>query len=168
MLTRQLKLTKKYSLFLFGARGVGKSTLIKYTYDLKHSLYINLLDPMEEERFARNPNELIELVAALPSNCWHVIIDEIQKVPKLLDVVHLLLETKKCRKYFILTGSSARKLKVAGVNLLAGRAFVYYLYPFSYNELGDKFDLDAALKYGMLPKIFGFTTAKEKQQFLQS
>lgn len=168
MLKRQLKLTKQYGLFLFGARGVGKSTLIEQTYDLNHDLYINLLDPVEEDRFARNPSELIELVEALPKKSKHVIIDEIQKAPKLLDVVHLLLETKKCGKYFILTGSNARKLKVAGVNLLAGRAFVYHLYPFSYLELENNFNLNEALKYGMLPKLFKFNSDKEKQQFLQS
>lgn len=168
MINRHLKLTKHYSIFLFGARGVGKSTLIRYTYSKKNTLYINLLDPLEEERFSRNPNELIELVTALPTNHHHIIIDEVQKVPKLLDVIHLLLETKKCGKYFILTGSSARKLKAAGVNLLAGRAFIYHLYPFSYSELGDKFDLNQALKYGMLPKVFEFTTDEEKRQFLQS
>lgn len=168
MLKRQLKLTKNYSLFLFGARGVGKSTLVEYVYNLKNCLYINLLDPAEEDRFARNPNELVELIGALPKSSQHVIIDEIQKVPKLLDVVHLLLESKKCGKYFILTGSSARKLKMAGVNLLAGRAFVYHLYPFSYGELGNKFDLNEALQYGMLPKVFEFDSSKEKQKFLQS
>jgi uncharacterized protein len=168
MLRRLLKLTDHYSLILLGPRGVGKSTLIEYTFDLAKSLYINLLDPLEEAKFARNPNELIELVMALPKSYKYVIIDEIQKTPKLLDVIHLLLENKKCGKYFILTGSSARKLKMAGVNLLAGRAFVYHLHTFSYLELGDKFDLNEALKYGMLPKILEFRTNEEKQQFLTS
>jgi len=168
MLKRQLKLPKNYSLFLFGARGVGKSTLVEYIYHLNKSLYLNLLDPVEEDKFARNPRELVELVEALPNKIRHVIIDEIQKVPKLLDVVHLLLESKKSNKYFILTGSSARKLKTAGVNLLAGRAFVYHLYPFTYSELGDKFELDDALTYGMLPKLFEFRSNQDKQKFLQS
>ena len=168
MLKRLLQLTKKYSLFLFGARGVGKSTLLENTYHLKQNLYINLLDPAEENRFALNPNELVSVVEAMPAEQQFVIIDEIQKVPKLLDVVHLLLESKKVKKYFIMTGSSARKLRVVGVNLLAGRAFVYHLYPFSFLEIKSQFKLDDALCYGMLPKLFEFQTKKEKQQFLQS
>ena len=133
MQPRLLTLTKNYSLFLFGARGVGKSTLVTKTYNIgtDESCYLNLLDTTIEDRFARNPIELAELVDALPEHEKYVIIDEIQKVPKLLDVIHLLIESKKCKKYFILTGSSARKLKISGVNLLAGRAVVYHLYPFS-------------------------------------
>ncbi|MCX7114349.1 MAG: AAA family ATPase [Gammaproteobacteria bacterium] len=170
MQKRLLSLSTHYSLFLFGARGVGKSTLVERVYKIQttESSYINLLDTVIEDRFARNPMELVAIVEAMPSSVHYVIIDEIQKVPKLLDVVHLLLETKKCGKYFILTGSSARKLKVAGVNLLAGRAFVYHLYPFSYLELGDSFDLQSALLYGMLPGVFNFKNTQEKQQFLQA
>ncbi len=168
MLPRLLKLAEQYSLLLFGARGAGKSTLIEQQFNLKNLLYINLLDPLEEDRFSRDPNVLIELVEAMSGSMTHVVIDEIQKVPKLLDVVHLLLESRKCKKYFILTGSSARKLKVSGVNLLAGRAFVYHLYPFSYIELGVQFSLEDALQYGMLPGVFNFKLGKEKQRFLQA
>lgn len=168
MLKRLLTLTKDYSLFLFGARGVGKSTLLEHTYDFSKSLYLNLLDPLEEDRFSRSPNELIELVSALSDEHDHVIIDEIQKVPKLLDVVHLLLESKKCNKHFVMTGSSARKLKMSGVNLLAGRAFVYHLYPFSYLELGSQFNLNHALSYGLLPKVCSFKTDLEKRKFLEA
>src|SRR4051812_18007540 len=128
MLKRLLKLTRDYSLFLLGARGTGKSTLVEATYRLNNQehAYINLLDTIVEDRFSRNPMELVDVVEALSPQEKYVIIDEIQKIPKLLDVIHLLIETKKCKKYFILTGSSARKLKLAGVNLLAGRAFVYH------------------------------------------
>ena len=170
MRPRLLTLTKHYNLFLFGARGVGKSTLITKTYNITadESCYLNLLDTAIEDRFARNPMELAELVDALSENEKYVIIDEIQKVPKLLDVIHLLIESKKCKKYFILTGSSARKLKISGVNLLAGRAFVYHLYPFSYLELGKQFNLQKALLHGMLPGIFHFQTNHDKQQFLQA
>ncbi len=167
---RLLVLSKNYSLFLFGARGVGKSTLVENTYriDTTQNTYINLLDTIVEDRFARNPMELVSIVDAMSHQEKYVVIDEIQKVPKLLDVVHLLIETKKCGKYFILTGSSARKLKLAGVNLLAGRAFVNHLYPFSYLELGAQFDLASALLYGMLPGIFNFKAPDEKQQFLRA
>ncbi len=168
MAKRFLKLTTNYSVLLLGARGTGKSTLVRETYPADNNLYIDLLNPEEEARFARNPNLLIELVEAMPFEAQYVIVDEVQKQPKLLDVVHLLLESRKCGKYFILTGSSARKLKAAGVNLLAGRAFVYHLFPFSYLECGKSFRLEDALRYGMLPKIFEFTSAEDKQRFLQS
>lgn len=167
---RLLVLSKQYSLFLFGARGVGKSTLVESTFkiDTTENIYINLLDTIVEDRFARNPMELVDIVDAMSSQEKYVIVDEIQKVPKLLDVIHLLIEIKKCKKYFILTGSSARKLKLSGVNLLAGRAFIYHLYPFSYLELGEKFDLQSTLLFGMLPGIFNFKTKQDKQQFLQA
>jgi len=168
MKKRLLALEKNYSLLLFGARGVGKSTLVRNIFPTDKTLYINLLDPAEENRFARNPSELIELVNALPPEITHVIIDEVQKVPKLLDAVHLLIESEQCTQYFILTGSSARKLKAAGVNLLAGRAFVSHLYPFSYLELPDSFVLSEALHYGLLPKVLEFSTAQSKTRFLQA
>ncbi len=168
MAKRFLKLTTDYSVLLLGARGTGKSTLVREIYPASNNLYIDLLNPEEEARFARNPNLLIELVEAMPFAAQYVIVDEVQKQPKLLDVVHLLLESRKCGKYFILTGSSARKLKAAGVNLLAGRAFVYHLFPFSYLECGECFRLEDALRYGILPKIFAFTSSEDKQRFLQS
>lgn len=165
---RLLKLPKKHSFFLFGARGTGKSTLLEESFKLEKSLYINLLDPLEEDRFARNPNELIELVEAMPTQSRHVIIDEVQKIPKLLDIAHLLIENKKSKKSFILTGSSARKSKQSGVNLLAGRAFVYHLYPFSFLELAEKFNLQQALCWGMLPKLSSLKDDAAKQKFLQA
>lgn len=165
---RLLELTNTYSVLLLGARGTGKSTLVRSSYAAKSNLYLDLLNPEEEDRFARHPNLLIELVNTMPPKANYVIIDEIQKVPKLLDVIHLLLESQQCKKYFILTGSSARKLKVAGVNLLAGRAFVYHLFPFSYLECEKNFKLQDALMYGMLPKIFTFTSSEDKRRFLQS
>lgn len=167
-IARLLTLPQHHTLLLFGARGVGKSSLIEATFNVKNSLYINLLDPFEEARFARNPNELKDLVDAMSSQSHHIIIDEVQKVPKLLDIVHLLIESKKSDKLFILTGSSARKLKANGVNLLAGRAFVYHLYPFSYLELSGQFNFEEALMWGMLPKLFSLNSNKDKEKFLQS
>ena len=96
-------------------------------------MLLNLLDPVMEERLIRNPKLLIEMVNAAGKSINHVFIDEVQKIPKLLDLVHLLIETTSLK--FILTGSSARKLKHGGANLLAGRAFVYNLYPFSFLRL---------------------------------
>lgn len=166
MLPRLLKLPKTTSLFLFGARGTGKSTLIQTEFrDVGHILF-NLLDPMQEEELSMRPQELEAQVLALPSNVTHIIIDEVQKIPKLLDVVHKLIETTD--KKFILTGSSARKLKRGGANLLAGRAFVYNLFPFSFLELGDQFELDLALRWGMLPKMHFFSVDEQRFKFLQA
>jgi predicted AAA+ superfamily ATPase len=94
-----------------------------------------------------------------------IFIDEIQRIPELLNEVHYLIEKYKCQ--FILTGSSARKLKKGAVNLLAGRAFTRHLYPIVYEELKEKFDLDETLKYGSLPLIFSLTE-EEKRDFLKS
>ncbi len=165
---REIALPHDHSLLLFGARGVGKSALLEEEFKLNQNLYINLLDPEIEVRFLEKPNELIALVDAMPDSATHVIINEIQKVPKLLDVVHLLIEKKKTKKIFILTGSSARKLKLSGVNLLAGRAFVYHMYPLTYLELGSHFTLDVALSWGLLPKTVNLTTSTAKKKFLQS
>lgn len=165
---RLITLPTQHSFFLFGARGTGKSTLLATLFPADRALYINLLDPSEEVRFLKNPIELRDVVRAMDAVVPYVVIDEIQKIPKLLDVVHLLIETEKSQKIFILTGSSAKKLKAAGVNLLAGRAFTYDLYPFSYRELKEKFSLIAALSFGMLPKIFSLDSNGDKIKFLQS
>ena len=168
LLNRLQQLSGDYSFFLFGARGVGKSTLIEERFNLKQNLYINLLIPEVEDKFARNPSELAALVESMPAKMRYVILDEVQKVPKLLDVVHSLIENKKSTKIFIMTGSSARKLKARGVNLLAGRAFVFHLFPFSYLELDQTFNLHRAISYGLLPRVQSFKTNEQRQQYLQA
>ncbi len=166
MLKRIISLPANQSFFLFGARNTGKSTLLQQTFSDESSIWFDLLDPLEEDRFARDPNELKNIVLALPKKTKYIVLDEIQKVPKLLNVVHhLITETDK---KFIMTGSSARKLKYGGANLLAGRAFIYHLFPFTYLELGNQFDLSDALHWGMLPSIYTFKTNNEKALFLQS
>jgi predicted AAA+ superfamily ATPase len=95
-----------------------------------------------------------------------VIIDEVQKIPKLLDIVHLEIERRNTK--FALTGSSARKLKRGAANLLAGRAFVYQLYPFTHLELGDAFDLALALQWGALPRILSCSSDEDRTLFLES
>lgn len=167
MLPRLLSLPAHQSCFVFGARNTGKSTLVLATYAKESTHLINLLDPAVEDHYSREPQALAALVRGFAPTITHVVIDEIQKIPALLNVVHLLMEEKKNLK-FILTGSSARKLKQAGVNLLAGRAFVYHLYPFTCFELGDHFKLDEVLQFGSLPKIHDYHTNDEKQQFLQA
>lgn len=167
MLVRHLGLPKNRSCFIFGARNTGKSTLTQVAYSPVDTYVVNLLDVEVEDRFSRHPSELAEVIRGLPPHITHIVIDEIQRIPDLLNIVHLLIEEKK-ELSFILTGSSARKLKRAGVNLLAGRAFVYHLYPFTCFELGDYFNLEDALQFGTLPKIHEFTQLEDKQQFLQA
>jgi len=137
------------SCFIFGPRGTGKSTWIKKK--LSNNLTIDLLDEVIFLRYSTHPENIKQLVHANPS-ISHVIIDEIQKLPKLLDVVHQLIEEGVPQK-FILTGSSARKLKRAGVNLLAGRALLTHMHPFMAAELGSQFNLNQALQNGMVPLI---------------
>lgn len=164
MIPRLLTLPADESFFLFGPRGVGKTTLLKHLPWFSEALYINLLKPGLEMRFARNPSELENMVMALGPETRHVIIDEVQKVPRLLDAVHDLIETTD--KKFILTGSSARKLKHGGANLLAGRAFVYHLYPFTYFE--QQVEIVDCLRFGMLPKIFEYSSDEKKQLYLDA
>lgn len=166
MFPRLRHFSNKRSFFLFGPRGTGKSTLLKHRFTQKECFWLDLLDSSIEDRFLRNPNELYAIVKALPDEIKYVIVDEIQKVPKLLDEVHRLIE--ETGKIFILTGSSARRLKRDGANLLAGRAFVYHLHSFSCFELKDQFDLEKALHWGTLPRIFNLDEATEKNEFLRS
>lgn len=106
------------------------------------------------------------IVFALPERISPIVINEIQKVPKLLDIVHALIE--KTKIIFVLTGSSARKLKRGGANLLAGRAFVYHLFPLSSVELNEPIDLVTELQFGQLPKILSFSKQADKARFLMS
>lgn len=166
MYQRILQLPAKKHFFLFGARNTGKSTLIKNRYDHETSRYIDLLNSEDENRYRLNPSILASEVEALPNNIQHIIIDEVQKNPKLLDIVQMLMG--RTDKTFIMTGSSARKLKHGGANLLAGRAFVYHLYPLTASELDDDFDLDHALRWGTLPEISQCETDLERQEFLNA
>jgi len=152
------------SFFVFGARGTGKTTFIKKYIENKKCVSIDLLDPLLEDRFARNPNLLAELIDS-NNNSWFFI-DEIQKLPKLLDIIHAKSNSSKAK--FILTGSSARKLKRGHANMLAGRAFVYNMFPITHIEAENAFNLEQVLNYGSLPAIFSFKTDKEKEMFLNA
>ena len=136
------------SFFLFGPRGVGKSTLLKQK--IKADLYINLLKSSEFLDYKQNPDHLFEIVSPLKENSW-VVIDEIQRVPELLNIVHEIYETKKI--HFALSGSSARKLKRGGANLLAGRALNVLLYPFCYPEFQNIYSISDASEWGTLPLV---------------
>ncbi|RJQ39030.1 MAG: ATP-binding protein [Nitrospiraceae bacterium] len=137
------------SFFLLGPRGTGKSTLIKDIFS--NALYIDLLLPDIFRNYVSRPERLRELIHANQDKKV-VVIDEIQKAPQLLEVVHSLMEEKRGLQ-FVLTGSSARKLKKTGANLLAGRALMKYMHPFIASELKDKFNLDNTLRNGLLPVI---------------
>lgn len=153
MLHRIINLPKSRSFFLFGARGTGKSTLLRGHFDAAECLWIDLLAPETEQALALEPSRLKAQVAALPKRIKYVVIDEVQKVPALLDVVHSLIENRAVTQNFILTGSSARKLKAGGANLLAGRAVVRELFPLLQEELAGSVSLEAQLRWGTLPRI---------------
>ncbi len=159
MISRLFNYPKNHSFFLLGPRGTGKSFFLQQIFP--QALYINLLSDDIYQKLVARPSRLKDFMGTKKWD-W-VIIDEIQKIPALLDEVHLLIEEKKQK--FILTGSSARKLKRSGANLLAGRAYTSHSYPFTSLELGKAFDLNTSLKYGMLPKA---QLEGEKKQYLAS
>lgn len=142
-----VEVLKKKSCFLFGPRQTGKSSLIRHVL-AKYRVY-NLLDAEIYLKLSRSPTRLRE--ECLPHDKV-IIIDEIQKLPELLDEVHFLIEEKGI--HFLLTGSSARKLRKGGVNLLGGRAWTRHLYPLTSAELGEKFDLVKAVNHGLLPTMY--------------
>ena len=140
-------LLAKKSYFLFGPRQTGKSFLINHS--LKGAKVYDLLDTSIYMAFSRNPGRIAE---ELTPEDRIVVIDEIQRLPELLNEVHRLIEKHRIR--FLLTGSSARKLRRKGVNLLGGRARTIYLHPLTYQELGQRFDLFRAIKRGLLAPIY--------------
>lgn len=169
MIHRLLNPSNNSSFFLFGARGTGKSTFIlgQVLEKLKNQyLYYDLLDDEVEERLSKNPNLLRSDIEGKKIKPKWVVIDEVQKIPRLLDVIQSLIVKDKIK--FILTGSSARKLKINGANLLAGRAFDYRLYPFSFIELAENFNLKDALNYGLLPGATLFKEKNDKVKYLKS
>lgn len=151
----------KQSFFLFGPRGTGKSAWAKRFF--KDCLRLDLLEPDIFRTYASWPERLKEVVEANPRK-RHILIDEVQKIPSLLSVVHNLIEEHPDLQ-FILTGSSSRKLKRTGVDLLAGRALLKTLHPFMAAELGSQFKLEQALKYGLLPLVWA---SKEPSQVLKT
>ena len=139
------------SFFLFGPRGTGKSTWLEMVYP--KALKVDLLDSETFRNYKARPERLSDLITANPS-AHTVVVDEVQKVPEILDVIHRIVENNKSIQ-FVLTGSSARKLRRAGVNLLGGRALRLSMHPFVARELQDEFRLDDALVHGMLPIVYG-------------
>lgn len=160
MYTRILTLQKTQgdSIFLWGARQVGKSTLLERLFP--DSRYYDLLKSEEFERFFRRPSLLREELMQCSENDL-VIIDEIQKVPQLLDEVHWLMKNLKIR--FILCGSSARQLKRYGANLLGGRALRSVMYPLVSTEIPD-FDLMRGINNGMIPRHYEVENPQRRLQ----
>lgn len=139
----------KDSFFLFGPRGTGKTTWLQKTYS--DAYLVDLLDDRIFRNHVAHPERIKEIVKANPVTNRYII-DEIQKVPAMLDSIHGLIEGYKTHQ-FILTGSSARKLRRGGVNLLAGRALLTHFHPFMAAELGRDFSLETSLQHGLIPLI---------------
>lgn len=137
------------SFFLFGPRGVGKSTWTREQFRGAHR--IDLLDEALFHGLLADPSQFASELRALPERSW-VVVDEIQRLPSLLNEVHRHIEERGLR--FALLGSSARKLKAAGTNLLAGRALRKQMFPLAPQELGADFDLETVLRYGSLPLVW--------------
>lgn len=144
-------LIDRKSLFLFGPRSTGKTSLLRDQFS-ESTLVIDLLRASSFLPLSQNPSELESMIRA--SGAKIVIIDEVQKLPQLLDEVHHLIETTELR--FILTGSSSRRLKRQNANMLGGRASKCSLFPFTWKELekADKFDLNRYLRFGSLPRVY--------------
>ena len=148
------------SFFLFGPRGTGKTTWLRHVFP--DALWIDLLDPETERRLSARPERLNELIAASPGPTV-VVVDEVQRVPGILPVVHGLIESRRDLR-FVLTGSSARKLRRAGEDLLGGRAVQRSMHPFLACELGDAFRLDLALTQGLVPIVHSSEAPAETQR----
>ncbi len=147
------------SFLLLGARGTGKTWLLEEEFRKDAILWINLLKNQDYLRYQSKPstlrNEIAESLSGVGSDVAWVIIDEVQRVPQLLNEVHALMEDKEFQSkfHFGLSGSSARKLKRGGSNLLAGRALLNHLYPLLSTEISEKFNLDETLSWGALPAL---------------
>ena len=147
MYNREIKLSNQ-SMFLLGARGTGKTTLLKQIFP--DAFLVNLLDERKYQSYLADIDSFRREVSARPRS-QKILVDEVQRIPALLNTVHDLIESDKRR--FILTGSSARKLRQRGVNRLAGRAIEKHLYPLLPSEMGEDFNLSKALRLGTLPLV---------------
>jgi uncharacterized protein len=163
---RLVKPIKSKSFFLFGARGVGKTTFLKAHFENVEILHFDLLDPEKEDLYSTKPEVFRQEILFAQGNFEWVVVDEIQKCPKLLNVIHKLIVEKKFK--FALTGSSARRLKQRGTNLLAGRALSESLFPFVYFEIKETFDLLEVMHFGALPEVYLETDKETKKKFLRS
>lgn len=180
MLDRLINLPNSHSFFLFGARGTGKTLLLKRLFPSNKALYIDLLSAIDYEELSLRPQALSERVSRLDGDIQWVIIDEIQKLPQLLDIIHLEIEAHSRTRmgisnernrdeiFFALTGSSARKLKRGGANLLAGRAILRNIFPLTHREFEKQFDLKTVLEWGSLPKVILSKSDEERRDLLRT
>lgn len=154
MVEREVRFPREGSFFLYGPRQTGKSTLVRERL-AKAAWTVDLLRTEVFLRYSKSPAQFrLDAEYQIDNKGVRTLcIDEVQKIPDLLNEVHSLIEEKKCR--FVLTGSSARKLRRGGVNLLGGRASELRLFPFTVKELGEAFDLESALQHGTLPQVWG-------------
>ena len=159
MYPRWLQPPPRQSFFLFGPRGVGKTAWVHEQFP--DALFFDLLDHHTYTQLLAAPQRLGDQIPR--SHKGWVVVDEVQRVPEVLNEVHRLIESRRLR--FVLTGSSARKLRRRGVNLLAGRALTRHLHPLTALELGTDFDLKRALRWGGLPLA---CTSEKPQDYLNS
>ena len=178
---RVFKIPESRSFFLFGARGTGKTWLLHERLGAKNGLFIDLLQPRDFGELSQRPSLLSERIALLGGGEQWVIIDEIQKVPELLNVVHLEIEAhkrsqmgignerpKQRKLRFALTGSSARKLKRGKANLLAGRVSLRYLYPLVATEVPANYSIGDVLSWGSLPAVVTAESSAVREEILHA
>ena len=166
MILRALTIRNSSSFLLLGARGTGKSRLLADLFTNENPLLIDLLLPRTYQMLLSDPESLTRLIEPAIKEKRSIIIDEVQRVPALLDLAHYHIEKSGAR--FALTGSSARKLRRGGANLLAGRAVTYNLFPFLEEELGDSFNLSRALNFGLLPRVATDVNDEDRILYLES
>lgn len=149
----------KKSVLLLGPRQVGKSTLLK---TLRPDMSLNFADPRTFREYVSRPEKLAEELAGAGSAVKTVLLDEVQKVPAIMDVLQVSADDNPGRFRFLLSGSSARKLRKGNANLLPGRIQVHYLHPLLASELGDEFELKRVLAHGTLPGIYAEKDQQER------
>lgn len=164
LVDRRLRSGRK-SVLVLGPRQVGKSTLLK---TLRPHLSINLASPAAYRDYVAHPERLEAELAAAPDDVRTVLLDEVQRVPALLDVVQVVVDREPRRFRFLMSGSNARKLRRGLANLLPGRIHMHHLHPLVARELGGDFRLDRALAQGTLPGIWTEPNASERAQTLRS
>jgi predicted AAA+ superfamily ATPase len=164
MYTRNLALPER-TFFLFGPRGTGKTTWLRE--HLESARWFDLLLERELVRLVRDPGRFTAEVEALPAGSW-VVVDEVQRLPRLLDEVQDLIARRRTRYRFALTGSSARKLKRGGANLLPGRVVNRRFFPLTAEELGGEFRIEEVLRFGCLPAVCSAQDASDRVDLLDA
>jgi uncharacterized protein len=163
ILNRQLQVSKK-SLLLLGPRQVGKSTLLS---GLHPDWSLNFAHPGTYREYVSRPERLADELEAADPKVRTILLDEVQRVPALLDTVQIVLDDKPGRFRFLLSGSSARKLRKGHANLLPGRVHTHHLHPLVASELGPDFNLNRAMAHGTLPGIYSETDPFERAATLK-